>query len=77
MTNADAAWPDLAGRLIDDTNGRRHVQRISVRRNSTTGPDSGTTAENSISIFRPISSLSNPVANLIIPQQNRTGIEDW
>jgi hypothetical protein len=28
-------------------------------------------------MFKPLSSLSNRVANLIIPQQNRTGIEDW
>ena len=30
MTNADAAWPDLAGRLIDDTNGRRHLLPVRV-----------------------------------------------
>ena len=35
------------------------------------------TSGNSIPTFRPVSSLLNPVANLILLQQNRIGIEDW
>ena len=30
MTQPDAPWPDLAGRLIDDDNGRRHVLPVRV-----------------------------------------------